>query len=212
VCALARANLDTLGVRVPDHEVALALLRRFGCAIVAPSANRSGRLSPTTAQAVRLGLGARVDLVLEGGPCRVGLESTIVDLSGQRAALLREGGIARAAIEALIGRLAQGGSAIKAPGMLASHYAPRARLRLDATDARPGEAYLGFGALPKLAADIPALSLSPARDLAQAARNLFGYLQTLDRAHVKTIAVAAIPATGLGAAIRDRLARAAAPR
>ena len=212
VCALARANLETIGVRMPDHDVALALLRRFGRAIVAPSANRSGRLSPTTAQAVHLGLGARVDLVIEGGQCRVGLESTIVDLSSAHATLLREGGIARAAIEKLIGKLAQRGTSIKAPGMLASHYAPRARLRLEAANAKPGEAYLGFGALPKLAADIPALSLSPTRDLAQAAHNLFGYLQTLDRAHVNTIAVAPIPATGLGAAIRDRLARAAAPR
>jgi L-threonylcarbamoyladenylate synthase len=212
VCARARANLDTLGVRVPDHPVALALLRRFGRAIVAPSANRSGRLSPTTAHAVRLSLGSRVDLVIDGGACRVGLESTIVDLSGATATLLREGGIARAAIEALIGKLAHAGAAIKAPGMLASHYAPRAHLRLDAKDARPGEAYLGFGQLPKLGPDVPALSLSPARNVEEAAHNLFGYLQTLDRAHVKTIAVAPIPATGLGAAIRDRLARAAAPR
>jgi L-threonylcarbamoyladenylate synthase len=212
VCRIAGAGLDTLGIRIPDNPAAADLLRRFGRPVVAPSANRSGRLSPTDARAVRRSLGGRVDLVLDGGACRVGLESTIVDLSGARARLLRDGGIARAAIEAAIGPLAGAGSAIKAPGMLASHYAPRARIRLDAATAKPGEAYLGFGKLPKLPPGTPALTLSARRDPAEAAHNLFAFLQTLDRPQIATIAVAPIPAAGLGAAISDRLARAAAPR
>jgi L-threonylcarbamoyladenylate synthase len=212
VSRLAGAGLGTLGVRIPDHPVALALLRRVGEPIVAPSANPSGRLSPTRAGDVARTLGGRVACVLDGGACRVGLESTVVDLSGPAARLLRPGGIAREAIEALIGPLAGAGAAINAPGMLASHYAPRARLRLDARTAAPGEAYLGYGPLPVLQAGVPALSLSATRDPQEAAHNLFSFLQTLDRAHVRTIAVAPIPSTGLGLAIRDRLARAAAPR
>ncbi|MBI3507308.1 MAG: threonylcarbamoyl-AMP synthase [Proteobacteria bacterium] len=212
VSRLAGAGLATLAVRIPDHPVARALLRQFGEPVVAPSANPSGRLSPTRAADVARTLGGRVCLVLDGGPCRVGLESTVVDLSGPVARLLRPGGIAREAIEALIGPLAGAGNTISAPGMLESHYAPRARLRLDAPDATSGEAYLGFGPLPRLPADTPALTLSATRDLQEAARNLFAFLQTLDRPHVRLIAVAPIPATGLGLAIRDRLARAAAPR
>lgn len=212
VSRLAGAGLATQAVRIPDHPVALALLRAVGRPVVAPSANPSGRLSPTRAADVARGLGGRAGLVLDGGPCRVGLESTVVDLSGPQARLLRPGGIAPAAIETLIGRLAGAGRAIVAPGMLASHYAPRARLRLDATHAHPGEAFLGFGKLPALAPGTPALTLSATRDLDEAARNLFAYLQTLDRPHVRVIAVAPVPATGLGLAIRDRLARAAAPR
>jgi len=212
VSRLAGAGLATLGVRIPDHPVALALLRRVGEPVVAPSANPSGRLSPTRASDVARTLGGRVTCVLDGGACRIGLESTVVDLSGQAARLLRPGGIAREAIEALIGPLAGAGTAINAPGMLASHYAPRARLRLDARTAGPGEAYLGYGPLPVLPAGVPALSLSTSRDLHEAAHNLFRFLQTLDRAQVRTIAVAPIPSAGLGLAIRDRLARAAAPR
>jgi L-threonylcarbamoyladenylate synthase len=212
VSRLAGAGLATLGVRIPDHPVALALLRRVGEAVVAPSANPSGRLSPTRAGDVARTLGGRVMCVLDGGACRIGLESTVVDLSGPVARLLRPGGIAREAIEALIGPLAAPGTTINAPGMLASHYAPRARLRLDAHAAGPGEAYLGFGPLPALPAGVPALSLSATRDPHEAAYNLFAFLQTLDRPHVRTIAVAPIPSFGLGLAIRDRLARAAAPR
>lgn len=212
VCRVAAAGLDTLGVRIPDHPIAQRLLRKFGGAIVAPSANRSGRLSPTDANAVERALGARAATILDGGACRVGLESTILDLSVSPARLLREGGIVRAAIEAAIGKLDAAGTTIKAPGMLASHYAPRAHLRLNAAAPRPGEAYLGFGKLPKLAPDIPALTLSATGDLAEAAHNLFASLQTLDRPTIRTIAVAPVPAMGLGAAIADRLARAAAPR
>ncbi len=212
VCRLASAGLPTLGVRIPDHPVALDLLRATGVPVVAPSANPSGRLSPTRASDVARTLGGRVTTVLDGSPCRVGLESTIVDLTGLRPRLLRPGGIAREAIELLIGPLAERGNAIVAPGMLESHYAPRARIRLDATDARPGEAYLGFGRMPALPTDTPALNLSPAANAAEAARNLFSYLQTLDRPHIRTIAVAPIPDVGLGLAVRDRLARAAAPR
>jgi len=212
VSRLAAAGLPTLGVRVPDHPVALALLRATGMPVVAPSANPSGRLSPTRAADVARTLGSRATVVLDGGPCRVGLESTIVDLSCQPARLLRPGGIAREAIEQIIGPLASPGSRIVAPGMLASHYAPRARLRLEARIATPGEAFLAFGRMPVLSAEIPALNLSPGEDLEEAARNLFAFLQALDRPHVRTIAVAPIPSTGLGAAIHDRLARAAAPR
>jgi L-threonylcarbamoyladenylate synthase len=212
VARLATAGLPTLGVRIPDHPVAARLLRALGEPVVAPSANPSGRLSPTRASDVARTLGGRVSTVLDGGACRVGLESTIVDLSGPHAKLLRPGGIAREAIERLIGSLAGPGNAIVAPGMLASHYAPLARIRLDARDAGPGEAYLGFGPMPRLASDVPTLNLSPNGDPVEAARNLFAFLQTLDRPNVRTIAVAPIPASGLGLAIRDRLARAAAPR
>lgn len=212
VSRLAGAGLSTLGVRIPDHPVALALLRRVGEPVVAPSANPSGRLSPTRASDVAQMLGSRVAVVLDGGACRVGLESTIVDLSTPRARLLRPGGIAREAIEALIGPLAGAGSEIRAPGMLGSHYAPRARLRLDARSAVDGEAYLGFGPLPELPESVPALTLSASRAPHEAARNLFAFLQTLDRPHIRTIAVAPVPSKGLGLAIRDRLARAAAPR
>ena len=212
VSRIAAAGLDTLGVRIPDHPAAQKLLRKFGRAIVAPSANRSGRLSPTDAGAVERALGARVALILDGGTCRVGLESTIVDLSVSPARLLREGGIVRAAIEAAIGKVENADATIKAPGMLASHYAPRADLRLNAAAPRAGEAYLGFGPLPTLGAEVPALTLSATGNLAEAAHNLFAYLQTLDRPTIRTIAVANVPAIGLGAAIRDRLARAAAPR
>ncbi|MBI1244318.1 MAG: threonylcarbamoyl-AMP synthase [Alphaproteobacteria bacterium] len=212
VSRIACAGLPTLGVRVPDHPVALALLRAAGRPIVAPSANPSGRLSPTRAGDVARTLGGRVTMVLDGGPCRVGLESTIVDLTCRPARLLRPGGIAREAIERLIGRLDAAGGAIIAPGMLESHYAPRARLRLRARSAEAGEAFLGFGQMPPLAPEIPALNLSPNGDLTEAAHNLFSFLQTLDRPHVRTIAVAPIPTFGVGLAIQDRLARAAAPR
>ncbi len=212
VSRLAGAGLSTIGVRVPDHPVAQMLLELAGEPVVAPSANPSGRLSPTRAADVARTLGGRVSMVLDGGACRVGLESTVVDLSTPVARLLRPGGIAREAIEALIGPLAGAGATINAPGMLASHYAPRARLRLDAASATAGEAYLGFGPLPRLPAGVPALTLSATRDAQEAARNLFAFLQTLDRPHVRLIAVAPIPAKGLGLAIRDRLARAAAPR
>jgi L-threonylcarbamoyladenylate synthase len=214
VCAAARAGLDSVGVRIPSHPAARALLCRVNVPIAAPSANPSGKLSPTTALDVARGLGARglgarVDLVLDGGPCAVGLESTIVDLTGPQARLLRPGGVPVEDIAAAIGDLAASDGTIKAPGMLASHYAPRARLRLDVARPEPGEAYLGFGGLPELARGI---DLSPSGDLAEAARNLFASLRALDRAGAACIAVAPIPERGLGRAIRDRLARAASPR
>ncbi|MFM7345605.1 MAG: L-threonylcarbamoyladenylate synthase [Tagaea sp.] len=209
VCAAARAGLDSVGVRIPSHPVARALLRRAGVPIAAPSANPSGKLSPTTARDVAQGLGARVDFVLDGGPCAVGLESTIVDLTGPHARLLRPGGVPVEAIAAAIGDLEAPDGTIKAPGMLASHYAPRAALRLNAASPDPGEVYLGFGGMPPGAAG---LDLSPSGDLAEAARNLFAHLRALDRRGAAKIAVAPIPERGLGRAIADRLARAAAPR
>lgn len=209
VALLACAGLDTIAVRVPAHPVMRQVLAAFGGAIAAPSANRSGRLSPTTAAAAEAELGAQVALTLDGGPCAVGLESTIVFLApNQPATLLRPGGVARQRIEALIGPLAAAGEGVQAPGMLASHYAPSAALRLNARAPRVGEAFLAFG--PNAPAG--ALNLSAAGDLAQAAANLFDHLRRLDAAGVQTIAVAPIPDHGLGEAINDRLARAAAPR
>jgi L-threonylcarbamoyladenylate synthase len=218
VSLLATAGLDTLAIRVPDHPIARALLRAARRPIVAPSANRSGRVSPTSAAHVRDELGSRAAMILDGGACRVGIESTVVDLSGPRARLLRPGGVPRTALEAVLGeRLApaprpRGRAARLAPGQLASHYAPRARLRLGARAPRAGEAFLGFGRLPRQAERGAHLNLSPQRDLAVAAANLFAMLRALDRGRVRRIAVAPIPDRGLGQAINDRLRRAAAPR
>lgn len=216
VAWLASAGLDTLAIRVPDHKVALALLRAAKRPLAGPSANRSGRISPTSAAHVAGSLGARVDLILDGGPCRVGVESTVVDLSGPRAVLLRPGGVPRGAIEHVIGkvvlpRAAKKPRALKSPGQLASHYAPRVRVRLNAKTARNGEAYLGFGKRHR-GADGPSLNLSTRGDLEEAAANLFAMLRVLDTRRVRAIAVAPIPRRGLGSAINDRLARAAAPR
>ena len=215
VCALATAGLTTVGVRVPAHPLAQALLAAVGAPVVAPSANPSGTVSPTTAAHVLDGLGQRIDGVLDGGPCPVGLESTILGFEGAVPVLLRPGGLPLEAIEAALGASVGPASkaAITAPGQLASHYAPGAALRLAASAPRAGEAWLGFG--PDDVSQGPlALSLSPAGDLTQAAAALFSHLRTLDSAlggH-DTIAVAAIPDHGLGAAINDRLRRAAAPR
>ena len=209
VCDLACAGLASVGLRVPDHPLALGLLQAFGQPVAAPSANRSGRLSPTSADDVRADLGDAVDLVLDGGLAAIGVESTIVGCVDGRVALLRPGGVPRELIEAELGRpLEAAGPGITAPGQLASHYAPRARLRLDADDLQPGEIGLGF------AATMPGamLDLSPGGDLAEAAANLYRHLRTLDASGAATIAVAAIPDHGLGAAINDRLRRASAPR
>ena len=206
ISELVTAGLDTLAVRVPAHPAARALLRAFGGPVAAPSANPSGRISPTTAAHVLAGLSGRIAAVVDDGPCPVGLESTIVGLTGTPA-LLRPGGVAAEEIEAVLGQILAGRDegAISAPGQLASHYAPDARVRLNAKAPRKGELFLGFGAME---CD---LNLSPAGDLAEAAANLFGHLHALDaRGH--PIAVAPIPETGLGAAINDRLRRAAAPR
>jgi L-threonylcarbamoyladenylate synthase len=211
---LAAAGLETLALRVPAHPVARALIRAAGRPLAAPSANRSGRVSPTTAQHVAAELGGRVALILDGGPCRVGVESTVLDLSGARAALLRPGGVPREAIEALIGRvvLPRATATVRSPGQLASHYAPDRPLRLNARRVRAGEALLAFGAVPRGADPAAVLNLSARRDLTEAAANLFAGLRALDRAPFAAIAVAPIPRHGLGLAINDRLRRAAAPR
>ena len=209
VCELACAGLATIAVRAPAHPMAQALLAAFGAPIVAPSANRAGRVSATTAAHVREDFGDAVDLVLEGGPAEHGLESSIVALEEHQALLLRPGAIARDAIEAITGPLlTPAPGAIEAPGMLASHYAPAALLRLNVETPTEGEAYLAFGA----PAPAGGLSLSERGDLVEAAANLYAHLRALDGSGVKVIAVAPIPRTGLGEAINDRLARAAAPR
>jgi L-threonylcarbamoyladenylate synthase len=220
VAALATAGLDTIALRVPASAVAQDLLAAFGGPIVAPSANRSGHVSPTRAEHVVADLAGRVDVILDGGPTEAGLESTIVSCLGGAPALLRPGALAREEIEAVLGRpLATAppaeGEAPAAPGQLASHYAPRAQLRLDAKKALPGEALLAFGAAPADGAPAdaaPVLNLSPAGDLVEAAANLFAYLRRLDESGARTIAVMPIPHESLGEAINDRLRRAAAPR
>ena len=214
VCELARAGLDTVAIRVPSHEVARALLAAVDFPIVAPSANRSGHVSPTTAQHVADDLTGKVDLILDGGPSSGGIESTIVDFSGEKPRLLRSGGIARSEIEKITGPLATASkSEVSAPGMMASHYAPNARLRLDALGANSNEAYLAFGPIPAAAQGAKKImNLSSNGNLTEAAANLYAYLRALDSSGVEGIAVAPIPGESLGEAIRDRLARAAAPK
>jgi L-threonylcarbamoyladenylate synthase len=216
VSLLAGAGLDTLAVRMPAHPVALALLRAVGRPIAAPSANRSGRVSPTLADHVREELGESVALVLDGGPCRVGIESTVLDLTRDPPVLLRPGGVAREALEGVLGPLGVPGSptdgeAPSSPGMLASHYAPALPVRLNAVAPRPGEAWLGFGPTNPQNRP-PDLQLSAAGDPIEAAAGLFAALRALDRAPFTAIAVMPVPEAGLGAAINDRLHRAAAPR
>ena len=217
---LASAGLDTIGLRVPATPVTREILARLGRPVAAPSANRSGRVSPTRAEDVVEELGDAVAEVIDGGATPVGVESTIVAMLGGRPRLLRPGGVPRAAIEAVIGGpLDDAGpltddTAPLAPGMLSSHYAPAARVRLDATAVEPGEALIAFGP------DRPAgweraaaiFDLSASGDLGEAAANLFRALRDLDAAGAGSIAVAPIPADGLGEAIVDRLRRAAAPR
>jgi len=221
VADLATAGLDSIAVRVPAHRIARALIAAFGRPVVAPSANRSGHVSPTTADHVMADLAGRIDLVLDGGPTTVGVESTILACLGDTVTLLRPGGLPREEIERVIGRrvdeaqiAAEAGEAPLAPGMLSSHYAPRAALRLDAHDVQPGEALLAFGpGLPPGADRATTIrNLSAGGDLIEAAANLFSQLRELDRADVARIAVMPIPHDGLGEAINDRLARAAAPR
>lgn len=215
VAATATAGLDTVALRVPDAAVVAALARALGRPLAAPSANRSGRVSATDADAVIAELGGAVDLVVDGGPSAIGVESTIV---ADGARLLRAGGLAADAIEAILGApLARPQADTErptAPGQLASHYAPRAALRLDARDVRPGEALLAFGRRlpPGADAAVAIYQLSERGDLAEAARNLFAGLRTLDASGASTIAVMALPAEGLGEALADRLGRAAAPR
>ena len=211
---LASAGLDTVALRAPAHPVAQALLRAAGRPIAAPSANRSGRVSPTTAADVAAELGGRVGLVLDGGPCPIGVESTVLDLTGPIPILLRPGGVTLETLVEILGPVetaAAAETAPRAPGRLPSHYAPELPVRLDATGARPGEALLAFGpAAPPGFAEV--LWLSRSGDLAEAAANLFAMLRRLDRPEFAGIAVMPIPEHGLGRAINDRLRRAAAPR
>jgi L-threonylcarbamoyladenylate synthase len=215
VSLLATVGLDTIAVRVPEHPVAHAILAAFGKPVVAPSANQSGHVSPTTAAHVRADLDGRIDLIIDGGPTSIGVESTIVACLGAPT-LLRPGGVPRADIERALGHaLAEESSpsdaAPLAPGMLASHYAPKTPLRLNAVDVRPGEALLAFGAGAPNGAP-RTLNLSPSGDLIEAAANLFSHLRALDAAGATAIAVMPIPRDGLGEAINDRLARAATPK
>lgn len=218
VASVATAGLETVALRVPDAPVVAALTRALGRPLAAPSANRSGRVSATDADAVVAELGGVIDLVVDGGPSAIGVESTIVAVDEGGARLLRAGGLPASAIEALLGsplaRIAGDDARPSAPGQLASHYAPRAVLRLEATDVRPGEALLAFGRrlLPGTDAAAAVFQLSERGDLQEAARNLFAGLRTLDATGAATIAVMPLPVGGLGEALADRLARAAAPR
>lgn len=214
---LARAGLGSVALRAPSNRIARALIAAAGRPLAAPSANRSGRVSPTTAAHVLADLDGRIDLILDGGPTRLGVESTIVACLGRAPRLLRHGAISLEAIEAALGFAVEAeeltaGAAPLSPGLLASHYAPRARLRLEARTAAPDEAVLDFGGVLSGGAPGARLDLSPMADLAEAAARLFGHLRALDASGLATIAVAPIPAHGLGAAINDRLRRAAAPR
>ena len=217
VAELATAGLDTIAVRVPAHKVARDILAAFGKPIVAPSANRSGHVSPTCAEHVAADLAGRIDLIIDGGATPVGVESTIVACLGEPV-LLRPGGLPRAAIERSLGRsLADPAPARDtdgpiAPGMLATHYAPRTRLRLNALRVAAGEALLAFGPLPAEGAERAAcvLNLSARGDLVEAAANLFAHLRALDAAGAGAIAAMPVPRQGLGEAINDRLERAAA--
>ena len=207
---LVSAGLDTVAMRAPSHPVAHALIAEAGMPLAAPSANPSGKVSPTRAAHVAEGLGGKLDMILDGGPAPIGIESTVIGFAGGPV-LLRPGAVPSADIEKITGPLATPvKGAVTAPGQLASHYAPHARLRLNARSAEPGEVLLAFGPdVPKGA--VQTLNLSPSGDLAEAAANLFAMLRMLD-AGTQAIAVMPIPATGLGEAINDRLKRAAAPR
>jgi L-threonylcarbamoyladenylate synthase len=221
VADLATAGLDTVAIRMPAHPLAQALLRAVGGPVVAPSANLSGHVSPTTAAHVEADLKGRIDLILDGGPVDVGVESTIVGCFGTPV-LLRSGGVPTEAIEAVLGgplarpmaQPAGGNDRPLAPGMLTSHYAPRATVRLEATSVAADEALLAFGAhaLPGAEQAAAVMNLSQSGDLAEAATHLFGYLRALDAKAARAIAVMPIPHEGLGEAINDRLRRAAAPK
>jgi L-threonylcarbamoyladenylate synthase len=219
VCELARAGLPTVALRVPAHPVAQKLLALFGKPVAAPSANRSGFVSPTRAEHVIADLADEIDAVLDGGPTPLGLESTIIDCTNDTPFLLRLGGVPRTEVERVLGlKLAAAPNADlhapQSPGRLASHYATRARIRLNASDVRPDEAVLNFGAqnLAGVAQARAVLDLSPTGDLVEAAANFFSHLRALDASGAAVIAVAPIPRDGLGEAINDRLARGAAPR
>ena len=208
VCDLARAGLDTVALRAPAHQLAQQVIAAFGGPVCAPSANRSGRPSPTTHADAVEETGASAAVALDGGPCAVGLESTVVSVIGGEARLLRPGGLERTAIEAVVGPLAAGPEdAHRSPGRLALHYAPNAPVRLNVDTPEPGEAYLAFGS-GQVTGD-RLFTLSASGDLREAAANLFSLLRAADRLHPSAIAVASIPDRGIGEAINDRLRRAA---
>lgn len=227
ISELVSAGGDTLAIRVPAHPLAQQLLQAFNGAIAAPSANRSGRVSPTTAQHVRDEFGDDSPLIIDGGPCLVGLESTVLDISGEVPVLLRAGAVTRAMLEEVLsGQLpvasegtagvstmlgtrhqAPGTTTLKSPGQLASHYAPSIPVRLNAVSVAVDEALLAFGPTPLVGA-ITTLNLSPRGDVIEAAANLFAHLRALDVPRHRAIAVMAIPNEGVGEAINDRLARA----
>jgi L-threonylcarbamoyladenylate synthase len=207
VCDLARAGLDTVAIRVPGHPLARAVLAAFGGPVVAPSANRSGRPSPTTFEDAFAETGAATAAALDGGPCEVGLESTVVAVLDGPVRLLRPGAVTRAQLEAVVGPLAEAeNDAKRSPGRLALHYAPDAPVRINATAPQAGEAFLAFGPWPE---GEGVFNLSPTGSLNEAAANLFSYLRAADWKKPAGIAVATIPDEGLGEAINDRLRRAA---
>ena len=210
IADLVSAGLDTIALRAPSHPVARALLDAARLPIAAPSANRSGRISPTTAEHVEAELGRLPAMILDGGACRLGLESTVLGIDGEQVTLLRLGALPREEIETVLGRaLARPvPGRVTSPGQLATHYAPLTPLRLDAQSAKSGEALLAFGPHAPDSSG-PIINLSPRGDLVEAAANFFAALRTLDAAGVERIAVMPIPAHGLGEAINDRLKRAA---
>jgi L-threonylcarbamoyladenylate synthase len=215
ISLLASAGGDTLGVRMPQHDVALALIAASGKPVAAPSANRSGRVSPTTAKHVGEEFGSDLKLILDGGACKVGVESTVLDVTGDEPVLLRPGGVAREAIESMLGRaiatLQEKQAVLKSPGMLDSHYAPSLPVRLNITAPLASEALIAFGdEVPKGAKRV--INLSDSGNDKQAAARLFSVLRELDSPDYSAIAVMPIPDAGLGAAINDRLRRAAAER
>ena len=215
LCDLVSAGLNTVAIRVPAHPVAQALLAAAQCPIAAPSANRSGHVSPTLARHVEADLGVRVAMILDGGATTLGLESTVVTLTQTGIVVLRPGSITPADLDTATGepvtRALDGGDTPLSPGQLASHYAPRARVVLDAARPEPGAALLAFGPMVP-AHDAAMINLSPQGDLIEAAANLFAALRALDATGAATIAVMPIPTQGLGEAINDRLQRAAAAR
>ncbi len=217
ISLLVSAGLDTIAVRVPAHAIAAALLRKADRPLAAPSANRSGEVSPTSAAHVAASLEGKPAMILDGGPCPGGIESTVIDLTRRRPVVLRPGGVVNERIAAVIGPVATagaaedaGGAGVKSPGMVGRHYAPGRPLRLNATEVAADEALLAFGShrFKRSAAE---MNLSPSRDLRDAAANLFAMLRALDRPEYSAIAVMPIPETGLGVAINDRLRRASQP-
>jgi L-threonylcarbamoyladenylate synthase len=212
IADIVSAGLDTLAVRIPAHPLTHELIKILGFPIAAPSANPSGKLSPTNAQMVKDSFNNSVP-VLDGGECSAGLESTILAIENDKVIQLRAGAIAKQEIEKTIGikiNNAKEGDAISAPGMLKSHYSPNAKIRLNAKSPKANEAYLAFGETPYFKGEVK--NLSQTRNLKEAAKNLFSYLNQLDKTGIKTIAIAPIPNEGLGEAINDRLKRAATPR